>query len=237
MVKRSWVVWACTVLLAAGCQSSVPAEEPQTVPSTEGIVSSAQAVEEESSRVETSAAGPDRTLAPDRSAAQVETEAEAVSSERRGTEKGGIEESKEAEPRETSERIREEATKEEPDLPEEAMETEAAIPDPPVAEPSTSASEPTQPPETTQAETEPGFSIAEWVAYAKSYAEGIGLRLDPEAVYCWDNPITAGPHSRYLERDISGRLERYKGDGSITAVWIWAEACGDGSYDLYIGYA
>ena len=54
---------------------------------------------------------------------------------------------------------------------------------------------------------------------------------------CWDNPITAGSHCIYLERDITNRLNRYSNDGSITQVWVWAEDRGDGSYDLYIGYA
>lgn len=78
---------------------------------------------------------------------------------------------------------------------------------------------------------------AYWVSYAKSYAQGVGLALDSGAVYCWDNPITAGSHCIYLERDITNRLNRYSNDGSITQVWVWAEDRGDGSYDLYIGYA
>ena len=68
-------------------------------------------------------------------------------------------------------------------------------------------------------------------------AQGVGLALDSGAVYCWDNPITAGSHCIYLERDITNRLNRYSNDGSITQVWVWAEDRGDGSYDLYIGYA
>ena len=87
------------------------------------------------------------------------------------------------------------------------------------------------------AQTEPAFDIGYWVSYAKSYAQGVGLALDSGAVYCWDNPITAGSHCIYLERDITNRLNRYSNDGSITQVWVWAEDRGDGSYDLYIGYA
>lgn len=87
------------------------------------------------------------------------------------------------------------------------------------------------------AQTEPAFDIGYWVSYAKSYAQGVGLVLDSGAVYCWDNPITAGSHCIYLERDITNRLNRYSNDGSITQVWVWAEDRGDGSYDLYIGYA
>lgn len=87
------------------------------------------------------------------------------------------------------------------------------------------------------AQTEPAFDIGYWVSYAKSYAQGVGLALDSGAVYCWDNLITAGSHCIYLERDITNRLNRYSNDGSITQVWVWAEDRGDGSYDLYIGYA
>lgn len=70
-----------------------------------------------------------------------------------------------------------------------------------------------------------------------AYVFGAGLDLNPTATACWDNPITAGAHCVYLERDIQSRLNRYGRDESITAVWIWAEPRADGSYDLYIGYA
>ncbi len=65
----------------------------------------------------------------------------------------------------------------------------------------------------------------------------MGLNLDSTAVDCWDNPITAGAHCIYLERDIQNRLNRYAKDDTILDVWIWAESRSDGSYDLYIGYA
>ena len=84
---------------------------------------------------------------------------------------------------------------------------------------------------------EPAFSIDYWIAYAKDYARGAGLNLDPTAIDCWDNPITAGAHCIYLERDIQNRLNRYARDETILDVWIWAESRSDGSYDLYIGYA
>ena len=84
---------------------------------------------------------------------------------------------------------------------------------------------------------EPAFSIDYWIAYAQNYARDMGLNLDPTAVDCWDNPITAGAHFIYLERDIQNRLNRYARDETILDVWIWAESRSDGSYDLYIGYA
>ena len=81
------------------------------------------------------------------------------------------------------------------------------------------------------------FDIDHWIAYAMSYAESKGLVLSDTAVDCWDNPIRAGEHCIYLERDIQSRLDRYAKDEDITDVWIWAEATGNDCYDIYIGYA
>ena len=81
------------------------------------------------------------------------------------------------------------------------------------------------------------FDIEHWIAYARSYAESKGLVLNGTAVDCWDNPIRAGAHCIYLERDIQSRLDRYAKDEEITDVWIWAEAAGNNCYDIYIGYA
>ena len=121
----------------------------------------------------------------------------------------------------------------EPERPAETVPAQTAAPE---NKPEPAPSEPVaQEPE--PAQTEPAFDIGYWVSYAKSYAQGVGLALDSGAVYCWDNPITAGSHCIYLERDITNRLNRYSNDGSITQVWVWAEDRGDGSYDLYIGYA
>lgn len=82
----------------------------------------------------------------------------------------------------------------------------------------------------------PAFQIQTWIDYAVGYAESVGLNVSPDAAACWDNPIVAGSHSLYLERDIQSRLNRYSRDGEITDVWIWAEERSDGSYDFYIGY-
>lgn len=54
------------------------------------------------------------------------------------------------------------------------------------------------------------FDINYWIEFARKYAENIGLAINPEAVSCWDNPIIAGPNSKYLERDIKTRMNRYK---------------------------
>lgn len=86
-------------------------------------------------------------------------------------------------------------------------------------------------------ETATPFEIGTWISFAQSYAQSIGLNLDSAAVDCWDNPITAGAHCIYLERDICSRLDRYNRDEDITDVWIWAVEIGNGCYDLYIGYA
>ena len=88
-------------------------------------------------------------------------------------------------------------------------------------------------PETPQ----PEFDIQYWITFAKEYAVGVGLMLDSNAVSCWDNPIGAGAHCIYIERDIKSRLNRYTKDEDITDVWIWAEPIGDDCYDIYIGYA
>ena len=78
-------------------------------------------------------------------------------------------------------------------------------------------------PETEETPSETDFDIEYWISFAKGYAQSVGLLLDSEAVYCCDNPIRAGAHCEYLERDIHSRLDRYKADEEITAVWIWAE--------------
>lgn len=123
-----------------------------------------------------------------------------------------------------------EPTEPQPSEQPKSQETQPpAIPEPdPTPEPT-----PEQPPAETQptVQTEPpaaeepvdpAFCIDDWIAYAQSYAQSMGLRLESSAVDCWDNPITAGAHSLYLERDIQSRLNRYARDEDITDVWIWA---------------
>ena len=151
----------------------------------------------------------------------------------------------------------------EPPVPETTTppETEPVVTEPPATEPpssqpvteveevpETTAPRETEPPEPEtnppteetdpehEEEPEP-FDIASWISFAKSYAQSIGLNLDSTAVDCWDNPITAGSHCLYLERDICNRLNRYNADEDITDVWIWAVDVGNGCYDFYIGYA
>lgn len=125
-------------------------------------------------------------------------------------------------------------------LPTESSAMEPAPPKASEPEPSTELAE-TQPKEpelpSEEEPAEPAFDIQTWIDYAKAYAESVGLRLESSAVDCWDNPISAGAHFSYPERDIQSRLNRYARDEDITDVWIWAEARSDGKYDLYIGYA
>ena len=121
--------------------------------------------------------------------------------------------------------------------PETAAPTEKGQPTPPATEEPKPADQP-QPTEPPQEEpTEPAFDIGYWIGFAKSYAESVGLTLNSEAVYCWDNPIAAGVKCKYTERDIRGYLDRYAKDGDITDVWIWYEQTGTGSFEVYIGYA
>ena len=111
--------------------------------------------------------------------------------------------------------------------------TEPEIEDPPNEEPV--ADEPGEPELTS--EPEPDFDIGYWINFANELAESKGLRLDPSANDCWDNPITANPDCIYLQRDLDARLSRYASTDDITDVWIWYEDLGDQHYLIYIGYA
>ena len=83
---------------------------------------------------------------------------------------------------------------------------------------------------------EPEFNIDYYIKLAQEYAVKSGLKIDPQAKYCWDNPIAAGKSCRYTERDIKWYIDKYAKAPEITAVWIWAEENGK-DYEIYIGYA
>ena len=83
---------------------------------------------------------------------------------------------------------------------------------------------------------EPEFNIDYYIKAAQEYAVKSGLKLDRQAKYCWDNPISAGKNCKYTERDIKSYIDRYASSPEITAVWIWAEE-NDKDYEIYIGYA
>ena len=106
-----------------------------------------------------------------------------------------------------------------------------------IAEKQKSAEQPQPAEQQEQEPAEPAFDIDYWINFAQSCAESVGLMLDSEAVYCWDNPIAAGTDCKYTERDIAGYLNRYAKDPDITDVWIWYEQTGTGSFEVYIGYA
>lgn len=123
--------------------------------------------------------------------------------------------------------------------PETAASTAPPETEPP-APPATEAPKPAEQPQPTEPPTQeptaPAFDISYWISFAKSYAESVGLTLNSEAVYCWDNPIDADAGCIYLERDIQSRLNRYAADADITDVWVWYESVSAGSYLIYIGY-
>lgn len=124
------------------------------------------------------------------------------------------------------------------DTPERRSKTTAPTVPPETEQPTPPATEESTPSEPPKEEpTEPVFNIDYWISFAKSYAESVGLTLNSEAVYCWDNPIDADASCIYLERDIQSRLNRYAADADITDVWVWYEPVSAGSYLIYIGYA
>lgn len=130
------------------------------------------------------------------------------------------------------------ADAESPNAPPKQTES-PKVAEPPESKPTESPkSVDSTPTETTNPKpADPQFDINYWLAFARKYAESIGLAIDPEAVSCWDNPIIAGPNSKYLERDIKTRMNRYKNVEGFTDIWVWAEPDGSGNYRLFIGYA
>ena len=80
------------------------------------------------------------------------------------------------------------------------------------------------------------FDMDYWLAYAKEYAESIGLRLDENVADSWDTPIRCSSKTEdVLAAYIRDDLSYYKDEEGCTAVWIWAEPVGDGQYELFIG--
>lgn len=130
------------------------------------------------------------------------------------------------------------ADAESPNAPPKQTES-PKVAEPPESKPTESPkSVDSTPTETTNPKpADPQFDINYWLEFARKYAESIGLAIDPEAVSCWDNPIIAGPNSKYLERDIKTRMNRYKNVEGFTDIWVWAEPDGSGNYRLFIGYA
>ena len=238
-MKRLLTFLVIATLILSGCThdrpaaESVPAIIPDTTQSTvsTAVTEAAESVPEETESfsqpvIETAAT----------------TETTNVQSDRNSTEgkyKNTEPVDKQTEPPETRPKKEEPKETAPPATTEPAEETEntspTETPTQATSPPEEETTIPSQPVEETQ--PEPDFEINYWITFARNYAQSIGLNLDAAAVDCWDNPITAGAHCIYLERDIKNRLNRYNANEDITVVWIWAVDVGNGSYDLYIGYA
>lgn len=251
-MKKALIFVLLASLIFAGCQSHAPnpsVTEPNTISATESLSVESTAPPNEptesSFQSVTEATEPEvtekATEPPQTAQHQTQKQDEQAES--------AVEETKaESKPTEASkpeviasqqeEAISAETTVEEPPSSQPVTEDEV-IPETITPVETTPPEPETNPPtEETASEAEPEpFDIASWISFAKSYAQSIGLNLDSSAVDCWDNPITAGSHCIYLERDICNRLNRYNADEEITDVWIWAVDIGGGYYDLYIGYA
>lgn len=223
--------------LTTGCSNTSPiAKEPAPVSSSEskevpGQTEPAQATEKAEVEKPQSAAQKEAepTAAATVGISERNTQTEAAPAEREGS---ATPPTQPSEPPQKS------------DMPERRSETTASPapsekeqPTPPTTEEPKPVDQPqpTEPPK--QESTEPAFDISYWISFAKSYAESVGLTLNSEAVYCWDNPIDADAGCIYLERDIQSRLNRYAADADITDVWVWYESVSAGSYLIYIGYA
>ena len=226
-MKKLLTFLLIATLILSGCTHDKPAteSEPTLFPeATQSTVSTAVTEAAESVPEETeSFSQPVIETAATTETTDVQSDRTSTEEKYRNTEP--VE--KETEPPETH------PSREEPKETENTSPTEA--PTQATSPPEEETTIPSQPVEETQ--PEPEFEISYWITFAKTYAQSIGLNLDAAAVDCWDNPITAGAHCIYLERDIKNRLNRYNADEDITDVWIWAVDLGDGTYDLYIGYA
>lgn len=234
-MKRLLTFLLIATLILSGCTHQRPAAESEATiqtGNTEAMVSTAvteaeiptesfsQPVIETAATTETANVQSDRTSAEEKHENTEPVEEKVQPSETR---------TKKEEPKETAPPATTEPTEEAENTSPTEPPTQAASP------PEEETTIPSQPVEETQ--PEPEFEISYWITFAKTYSQSIGLNLDAAAVDCWDNPITAGAHCIYLERDIKNRLNRYNADEDITDVWIWAVDLGNGIYDLYIGYA
>lgn len=221
-MKTKTIVFLLALLLIvfAGCNNA-PSNEDETQPfsfseSVQSTSESEAPAGKESKEVETT---PEAVQESEPEKQEETTEKKTVNSEQPQTVSETEQAVQPATQLNEAEKTEQSVSKTQPDIPEESEEPM-----------------PTETEETIS-EAEIDFDIDYWISFAKDYAQSVGLQLDSEAVYCWDNPIRAGAHCQYLERDIHSRLDRYKADEEITAVWIWAEEISDGIYDIYIGYA
>ena len=249
MRKIFAILMICAMLLLSACQQSeVP---PCTDPPVSGTVSTAY--QEETSEIDSTSATETSSVPESTTASSQpvitnppENKKKPVEQTKPTETKPVVTEPEESKPQETT------STESKPQVSTDTGKVNEPVPTDPVPEetvppttkpPVVEDEKPTTPPPTESVKpeetkpTEPEFDINYWIDYAKSYAQSKGLVLSEAAIDCWDNPIGAGAHCIYLERDIQSRLNRYAKDEDITDVWIWAEATGNGRYDLYIGYA
>lgn len=223
--------------LTTGCSNTSPiTKEPAPVSSSESkeVLDQAKPAQAtEKTEVEKSQGSAQKKVEPTAEAtvsvSERDTQTEAAPAEREGSATPPTQPSEPPQKSDMPER-RPETT-----APTAPPETESPTPPATEAPKPTEQPQPTEPP--TQEPTEPAFDIGHWISFAKGYAESVGLTLNSEAVYCWDNPIDADSGCIYLERDIQSRLNRYAADEDITNVWIWYESVTTNSYRIYIGYA
>lgn len=231
--KRYALLLAGLILLSlAGCSSREPLPDITDNPSSTSASSDITSADESSGDIPASPSVPAESESPAESVSETRQQTEVTKSPAKPA---GTEEAAEPkQPAPAEEKTNPVSSAPQPEEPEPQKPTSAPT-QPPAEEPP--QSEPPQESAPPEEPAVPDFNIQTWIDYAKTYAVSVGLRLESSAVDCWDNPITAGPHSLYLERDIESRLNRYARDEDITDVWIWAEERPDGNYDLYIGYA
>lgn len=230
MTKRIFAILAMAILLTfAGCENKAETLDPQTT--AQSVTTKLETSGTAGSETKTERAGEKKGDTAEKTTPAETTETKTIETKPSVTEPK-VQETK---PTETTPP---QAVISEPLKTEETKTTETEVPPKQAEEKAKETESPAemQPTETIEPESAP-FNIDYWIAYAKSYAENKGLVLSDTAVDCWDNPIRAGTHCIYLERDIQSRLNRYAKDEDITDVWIWAESADNDRYDIYIGYA
>ena len=201
---------ALLLIMLAGCNNAPPNEDkPQQFSFSESVQSASESETPAGKESKEVETTPEAVQESEPEKQEETTETDTVSTEQPQTVSESGQAAQSAEQPDKADKTEHSVSTPQPDIPKESE-----TPEPPEMEETTS-------------ETKTDFDIDYWISFAKGY----------EAVYCLDNPIRAGAHCKYLERDIHSRLDRYKADEEITAVWIWAEEVSDGIYDIYIGYA
>jgi outer membrane biosynthesis protein TonB len=228
MKKLLSVVLACLIILLVGCSNEKAVKEAATNEFNNETSFPAGNTEaekpQESEIVESSVQVTEKERENTQSSAPVQKELQVTSSE-----------SKSAEQKEKPVEHKEQETKQKSENRKNKVKQETTTKKTVQEKPKEEPVQKPKPTETTKP-TKETFDVNEYVAYAKSYAQSIGLSLDSTATECWDNPITANPRQKNIKGDIQSRLNRYKNVEGFTAVWVWAEKVTDTEYEIYIGY-